>query len=53
MKLGYCCEFPNQRLFLDSHGTRDTAVVYCSACQKIAAEIWLDNGEDVWKGEEE
>jgi len=52
MKIKYCCRFPNQQLFMDSHGSRQTAVVYCSACQRIAAEIWVDTGKDVL-GEEE
>ena len=41
MKLKYCCKFPNQDLFLDWNGS-ETAVVYCTACQKITAEIYID-----------
>ena len=52
MKIRFCCKWPNQQLFLDSHGSKETAVVYCSACQTIAAEIWIENGKDVL-GEEE
>ncbi len=51
MRVRYCCRFPNQSLFLDNNGG-PTAVVHCSVCQKIAAEIRLDTGKDVL-GEEE
>ena len=52
MRIQYCCRFPNQSLFMDSQGDRQTAVVYCNSCQRIAAEIWCDNGLSVL-GEEE
>ena len=44
MKLRYCCQFPNQWLFLDENGG-PTAVVHCSACQRIAGEIYLEDGK--------
>jgi len=51
MKVRYCCRWPNQSLFLDNNGG-PTAAVYCSNCQKIAAEIYIETGKDVL-GEEE
>ena len=53
MRLRYCCKFPNQSLFIDSHGTRQTAVVFCNACQRITAEIWVKNGKSLFGDEEE
>jgi len=55
MRIKYCCAWYNTSLFLDSHGSRETAVVFCSACQTIMAEIWLTGplkGKNVL-GEEE
>ena len=52
MKIRYCCRWPNRELFMDTNGSKKTAVVYCSACQTIAAEIWVDTGKNVL-GEEE
>ena len=43
VKLNYCCEYPNQWLFQDSQGEKITAVVHCSSCQRIAAEIPILN----------
>ena len=47
MKLKYCCKWPNLHLFKDSHGEKETAVVHCSSCQRIAGEIWLSTGKTV------
>ena len=44
MKIRYCCEFPNTSLFLDDNGG-PTAVVFCTGCQTIVGEIYLDTGE--------
>ena len=55
MRLRYCCKFPNQSLFMDGHGNRETAVVFCNSCRRIAAEIWLSGelkGKSLF-GEEE
>jgi len=54
MKLRYCCQFPNQWLFLDDNGG-STAVVHCSNCQSIAGEIYLATGKptSVFQEEEE
>jgi hypothetical protein len=41
-KVRYCCRFPNLEHFQDTNGGKMTAVVFCSSCQQICSEIWMD-----------